>query len=167
MQKASDVVGRAIVSSETGERIGRVADLLMDAGSARVIGLVVGGGVLKSEEVLPYADVQTLGGDAVVARTAAGVLGRQQWREQGADATRSSTLKHRRVLTTTGRALGAIDDVYVDETTGAVAGFELVGSALAGLVQRRSLLPHNSGITIGADAVLVPDDVVAALEKSS
>jgi uncharacterized protein YrrD len=167
MQKASDVVGRAIVSSETGERIGRVADLLMDTGSARVVGLVVGGGVLKSEQVVPYADVQTLGGDAVVARTAAGVIGARQWREEGTEATRSSTLKHRRVLTTTGRALGAIDDVYVDEVTGDVAGFELVGSGVAGLVRRRTLLPQSSGITIGADAVLVTDEAMAAMEKPS
>ena len=166
MQKASDVVGRAIVSSETGERIGRVADLLIDAGVARVLGLVIGGGVLKSEQVLPYTDVHTLGGDAVVARTATGVLNPQQWREQGSEGTRSSTLKHRRVLTTTGRALGEIDDVYVDEATGTIEGFELVGSAFAGLVQRRSMLPQGSGITIGADAVLVPDELAAGLEKS-
>jgi uncharacterized protein YrrD len=166
MQKVSELMGRPIVSSETGERVGKVVDVLLDPHSNHVVGLVTaGGGLLSSEQVLPYADVQTLGKDAVVARSGNGVVGSKEWRQQGVDSKRSSTLKHRRVLTTSGRALGEISDVLLDGTAGTVEAFEVASPAFGGLVQRRSILPRGSGLTIGADAVLVPDEAAGALEN--
>ena len=72
-------------------------------------------------------------------------------------------MKHRRVLTTSGRAVGEIRDVLLDDA-GAVEAFDIGGSTLGGLLRRRSTLPHGEGVTIGADAVLVPDETVAAME---
>ena len=166
MQKVSELVGKPIVSAETGERIGKVADVLLDPHSHHVLGLVVGAGLFRSEHVLPYSDVQTLGKDTVVARSGTGVVGPKEWREQGIDAARSSTLKHKRVLTTSGRALGEIHDVLLDDSAGTVEAFEVTGSTLGGLMHRRSILPQASGVTIGADAVLVPDETAVALEES-
>jgi uncharacterized protein YrrD len=165
MQKASDIVGRAVVSSESGERLGSVADLLLDQASTRVLGLIVGGGLFTTEHVLPYGNVQTLGRDAVLARTHAGLLDPQQWRAQKLEAARSSTLKHRRVFTTAGRALGEIDDVYVDDETGGVRGFEVVGSGFAGLARTRTMLGRAGELTVGPDAVLVPEDLAAAASE--
>jgi len=167
MQKVSELVGKPIVSAETGERMGKVADVLLDPQSSHILGLVVGGGLLSSEQVLPYADVQTLGKDAVVARSGKGVVGPKEWRQQGLDTARSSALTHKRVLTTSGRALGEIHDVLVDESAGTVEAFVVANSALGGLVRRRSILPQGSGVTIGADAVLVPDEAAAALEEAT
>lgn len=161
MQKVSEVIGRAVVSSEGGERIGRVSDVLLDPGSRRVVGLVLAGGVFKSEHVLRYADVQTLGRDAVIARGSDGVLDAEAWRLQGVEALRASTLTHKRVLTTGGRHLGEIDEVFVDDQTGAVEAFEVRGSMLGGLRHTRSRLARGDGITIGTDAVLVPEELAA------
>jgi uncharacterized protein YrrD len=161
MQKVSDVIGRSVVSSEGGERIGRVSDVLLDPGSHRVVGLVLSGGVFKSEQVLRYADVQTLGRDAVIARGSEGVLDAEEWRRQGVEAFRSSTLTHKRVLTTGGRDLGEIDEVYLDDQSGAVEAFDVRDSTLGGLRHTRSRLTRGAGITIGADAVLVPEEIAA------
>jgi uncharacterized protein YrrD len=167
MQKLSHVVGRPVVASETGERVGHVADVLLDPGSHQIIGLVMAGGVFAAEHVLPYGDVQTLGKDAVIARAGRGLLDPGEWHRQGTAATRSSALRHRRVLTTSGRQLGEIDDVYVDETTGRVEGIEIRGSSFRGLLHTHSRLPHGDGLTIGADAVLVPDELATAGDARS
>jgi uncharacterized protein YrrD len=120
--------------------------------------------VLSSEHVLPYKDVQTLGRDAVVARSGSGVVGPKEWHQQSQEAMRTSALRHKRVLTTSGRALGQIRDVLLDEA-GGVEAFEIGGSTLASVLRRRSTLPHAQGVTIGADAVLVPDDAAAEMES--
>jgi uncharacterized protein YrrD len=163
MQKVSELVGKPIVSADTGERIGKVSDVLVDPQSQHVIGLVVASGVLSAEHVLPFTDVQTLGTDAVVARSGSGVVGRKEWHQQAIDTMRTSALQQKRVLTTSGRALGQIRDVLVDEV-GSIEGFEIAGSGFGGLLRRRSTLPQAHGVTIGADAVLVPEDTAAELE---
>lgn len=166
MQKVSELVGKAIVSSDNGERLGRVADVLLDTQSNRVLGLVIAGGAFGSEQVLPFADVQTLGADAVVARTSKGVLAAKQWRQQGIDSARSSNLNHKRVLTTGGRAIGEIRDVLLDDAAGVVEAFEVVSPGrLGGLMQRRGLLQQDGEVRIGADAVLVSEAAAAALEE--
>ncbi len=162
MQRVSELIGKPIVSAESGERIGKVTDVLLDPQTQHVVGIVVGGGVFASEHVLPYGDVQTLGRDAVIARTGAGVVGPKEWRQYTVDATRSSTLKHRRVLTTSGRALGEVHDILLNDG-GMVESFEVSGG---GLMPRRSILPSVKGLTIGSDAVLVPDETAAAMEQS-
>jgi len=160
MHKVSELIGKSIVSAATGERLGKVSDVLVDQQSHRVLGFVIGGGLMSAEHVLPHADVQAMGADAVVARSATGVVGAKEWREQGVAGARTSTLKHRRVLTTTGRSLGEVHDVLLDDGGGAVEAFEVTAPSLGGLVHKHAILPHVSGMTIGADAVLVPDESV-------
>ena len=164
MQKVSELVGKPIVSADTGERIGKVSDVLVDLQSHHVLGLVVAGGLFSSEHVLPYTDVQAMGRDAVVARSRSGVVGAKEWRQQAVETMRTSTLQHRRVLTTSGRALGEIRDVLLDDA-GGIEGFEIAGSTLGGLLRRRSRLPQAPGVTIGADAVLVSDETAAEMES--
>jgi uncharacterized protein YrrD len=164
MPKVSGLVGKSIVSADTGERIGTVSDVLLDPQALRVLGLVVAGGVLRSEQVLPYTDVQTLGTDVVLARSGSGVVDRKEWHQQAIETIRTSTLQHMHVLTTSGRALGKIRDVVLDDA-GGVEAFEIAGSRLAGLLPTRSTLPQADGVTIGADAVLVSDETAAEMES--
>jgi uncharacterized protein YrrD len=160
MQKVSELINKPVVSAETGVRIGKVSDVLLDPQARQVIGLVIAGGVFSSEQVLPYSDVQTLGKDAVVARSGTGVVGRKAWRRQAVSTTRATALNRRRVLTTGGRALGEIDDLRIDDA-GTVEAFEVTNSKLGGLRHKRSIVPHTSGVTIGDDAVLVPDEAAS------
>ena len=165
MQKVSELVGKSIVSAESGEQLGKVADMLLDQQSQRVLAIVIEGGLFSSEHVLPLSDVQTLGKDAVVARSGTGVVGAKDWRQRTIEVVRTSRLKHKPVLTTSGRALGEIHDVLLDET-GIVEGFEITGSRLGRVLGRHSLLPRANAVTVGADAVIVSDESAAAIDPS-
>jgi uncharacterized protein YrrD len=79
-QRAKDLIGKSIVTSDTGERLGKVADLLLDEGGDRVVGLVVHHGWLKGEAVLPASAVQTLGRDAVVSRSGGELIPGREWK---------------------------------------------------------------------------------------
>jgi uncharacterized protein YrrD len=165
MHRVSDLVGKPIVSAANGERVGRVADVLLDRESCRTVGLVLAGGLMSSEHVLPYSDVQVVGKDAIVARSGEGLMGPKQWRAQGVDTARSSSLRNKRVMTSTGRQLGAVNDVYLDEATGAVEALEVSGSRMGGLMQRKSVLPQSAALTIGPDAIVVSEDTALDFER--
>jgi uncharacterized protein YrrD len=156
VHRISEVVGLPIVSGENGERIGKVADVLMDPDSKQLVGLVVAGGLLASEQVLPFSDVQTLGKDAVVARTASGLVNPKEWAGRAIATRRTSTLMKKPVITDAGRELGEVRDVVVDESNGAVDGLDIAGRRFAAVVPRRAATPGNE-MVVGPDALIVPE----------
>jgi len=80
-KRATDVIGRPVVSADTGRKLGRVSDLLLDDAGREIVGLVVKHGALRGEDVLPASAVNSLGPDAVVSRTDALIDGRE-WRDR-------------------------------------------------------------------------------------
>lgn len=82
MQRLSELMGKPIVSADTGEKLGTVADVLLDDGGNRVEGVVVKSGWMGKERVLPYANVQTLGRDAVVVRSGRELMEPREWRDR-------------------------------------------------------------------------------------
>jgi uncharacterized protein YrrD len=87
-QRATDLLGKSVVSSDTGEKLGTVSDLLLDDRGDRVLGLVVKHGFMKTEDVLPAAAVQTLGRDAVVSRSSSALISGREWRARHAEPER-------------------------------------------------------------------------------
>ena len=163
-RRVSEYVGKPIVSADTGEKVGTAADVLVDADAGRIVGVIVGGGLLTSEQVLPYADVQVMGGDAIIAKSRQRILGVREWRETGSDAARAITYKNKRVITTGGRELGAVKDVYVNENTGIVEAYDIAGPVFTRLLQRRSVLSQSADVTVGPDALIVSEDAAREFE---
>jgi uncharacterized protein YrrD len=155
--RVKDMIGKSVVSAESGDRLGSIEDALFDEHELRLVGLVIGRGMLGGEHVLPYSDVQTVGGDTVLARTQRGLLAPREWHRSGAGATRSSGLRGRPIVTAGGRRLGEVSDLLVEETTGACTALEMSSSALGGLRSRRSILNPDGGMRVGPNAVVVPD----------
>lgn len=165
MRRVSEYVGKPIVSADTGEKVGTVADVLVDTDAGRIVGVIVGGGLLTSEQVLPYADVQVMGGDAVIAKSRQRIVGAREWRDAGSDAARAKTYRNRRVITTGGRELGAVRDVYVNENTGLIEAYDVAAPGFTRLVQRRSVLPQSADVTVGPDALVVSEDAAREFEE--
>lgn len=78
--RVKDVLGKPVISADTGEKLGTVADLLLDDASHGLVGVVVTHGMLKHEQVLPASSVHSFGSDAVVSRSAE-LIGAKEWRE--------------------------------------------------------------------------------------
>jgi uncharacterized protein YrrD len=80
-RRASNLIGKPVVSAATGERLGTVADLLLDDAGTALVGVVLRHGWLRAEEVLPASSLQTLGPDAIVSRSSE-LIKAKDWREQ-------------------------------------------------------------------------------------
>ena len=78
-QRATELIGKGVVSADTGERLGTVSDILLDESEHRLVGLVVRRGLMKSEHVLPSAAVQTDGRDTVVSRSGHDLMTAKDW----------------------------------------------------------------------------------------
>ena len=80
-KRATDLIGKPIVSAHGGKKLGTVADLLLDDGGGEILGLVVRHGMFKSEDVLPAGAVQSVGPDAIVSRSD-DLIGRVEWQQR-------------------------------------------------------------------------------------
>lgn len=78
--RATHLIGKPVISAEGGEKLGSVADLLVDDVTHNVVGVVVAHGLLKHEEVLPADAIQSYGRDAVISRSSA-LITAQEWRD--------------------------------------------------------------------------------------
>jgi uncharacterized protein YrrD len=153
-----------VVSADRGEKLGNVADLLLDQAGEHAIGLVVGSGWLGGEAVLPIGDIGAVGRDAVVARARENLIDAAAWRQRHVTTMRASTLRNKRVMTVTGRELGTVADVHVDEKSGDVQGIEIAGRSL---LARRSVIPRSDGVRMGRDAVVLSQDAASQWEAKS
>ena len=75
LKRATELIGRAIVSGTRGRRLGKVSDLLLDEERNRIVGLVVRSGWRQQERVLPYSAVQAFERNAVIARSEDALIG--------------------------------------------------------------------------------------------
>ena len=89
-KRATDVIGRPVVSAESGKKLGTVGDLLLDDSGHHLLGLVVRHGGFRGEDVLPVDSVQSLGADAIVSRSDTLVRARE-WRDRESGAKLSGT----------------------------------------------------------------------------
>lgn len=163
MQRSRDLIGKAVVSADRGEKVGTVSDVLVQPDAGRIAGLVVHTGLMRSEVVLPFGEIQVLGQDAVVAKSRDATVRPSEWAGRAIDARRSTRLRHRRVITRSGREVGEISDVYVDEISGALDGYEVETPGFAGLIHHHARLPYSHDLAVGDDAMVVPDDVAETL----
>jgi len=137
-----DAMGRAVVARDTAETVGQVHGAVVDAASHRIVALQVGKG--HKGRLADWTAITGVGPDAVVIEGEASlraVSGEREERILKGDVA----LLGGRVLTDKGDALGALDDVEFDETTG----------ELLALICGETSVPATRLRSVGGYAVVV------------
>src|ERR1044071_5239011 len=114
--KASELVGRPIVSVGGGVKIGEVSDLTLDATKIQVSAVVLKGH--DGISVVPFPSVRHVGPDAVTIDDTRIV--QAQAHDGGSSERRVSTLTGLSVLNEQGVVIGSVDDLEIDEESGRV-----------------------------------------------
>jgi sporulation protein YlmC with PRC-barrel domain len=173
MIRATDLRGRAVVDIDAAEKLGNIDKVILDPDTRRVAGFVLsrGSSFLNkgSDVVLPAGAVHAVGPDAVTVRQATAI---------GTDVSafdtlpRVSDLVRRKVVSETGRLLGHVADVLVDEADGRIIGYaltepgagtweDLLGSGPKSR-QPTLLLKAEAHLRAGRDLIVAPDDAVTS-----
>ncbi len=167
MIKGKEIIGRNIVALSTGEKVETVHDVVFDHQANRVLALLVEeGGWFRSAKAIPFERIRSIGEHAVMIGSPEDVTTSRD-DARLADALESkTTLIGMTLLTTDGQNLGRIADVYFDEHSGAVVGYEATGGLFADMSSGRAFVPAPSDVQIGADAAIVPLAVAAAMKEN-
>jgi uncharacterized protein YrrD len=165
MRKGKSVIGKLVLSLDEGLKLEKVTDVVVDAEGKRVVALVVNeGGFMSSSKVVPTAEVQSFGKDAVVVRSAGSVVSVADHADLRALVDRDEKVVGKKVFTITGEDEGSIGDIYFDEDTGDVVGYEVSSGALGDAAKGTSYLATDDIARVGTDIVYVRPETAQVLE---
>jgi sporulation protein YlmC with PRC-barrel domain len=171
MLRGNALRGRAVIDLDAAERIGELAELVLDPSSQRVAGLVVSHrqamvGAAR-QLVLPASAVHAVGPDAITIRRAA-ESALDLWQFSG--LPRLSQITGRKVVSYSGKLLGSIDDVLIDGDDGRIIGYALGDARPLQHLERwlrgesRPARPDyvraDADLRVGPEMVMVPDDAL-------
>lgn len=126
--KFSDARGRQVVSTSTGDTVGKVSEFVVDPTSRSVVAVQLR--KADNGDTLRWSDITAFGQDAVT------VSGNDQIVAAGEDVLeltgKSHVLIGKRVLSDAGDELGQVKDVEFDASSGEVTGILLGSSEVAG-----------------------------------
>ena len=166
MRKGSDIVGKPIVAYATGEKIGRVRDLIFDQERNCLVALLVQErGFMSDARVLPLAAIQSIGLDAAIVNHADQIISAKADVQVAAILDRNNIISGTQIMTVAGQDLGKMVDLYFDETTGAIEGYEVSGGIFADAYSGRSFVPAVQTLKIGKNYAFVPTMVADLMEE--
>ena len=166
MRKGKSVIGKELLSLEDGARLEKVSDLVVDPAGQRLVALVIDeGGLMSSARVVPTEEISSFGRDAVVINGRESVVGISHNDELRALMDHDDKILGKRVYTVEGDEQGSIADIYFDETTGGVLGYEVSGGFLANASKGTSYLAIDDVSQIGSDVIYVQPEVATVLDE--
>ncbi len=166
MRKGTDLIGKPIVTFNTGEVAGRVKDLVFDQDRNVLMALLIEEKkFLSSAKVLPISSVQSIGADAVITATRDNVVSVSSLPDIDAVLERNNILRGTHIMTVDGRDLGRMIDLYFDEKTGLIEGYEVSGGLFADAYSGRSFVPAVETLKIGHHFAFVPSIVASLMEE--
>jgi uncharacterized protein YrrD len=166
MQKGTDTISLPVIAFDTGERFEKIRDVIFGQHENRVLGFLVDeGGWFNEAKVVPFQNVQAIGPDGVIVPSKESVVIANTEPAIKGVLEHKNLLKGTKIMTTDGRDLGTMADVYFDEQTGAVEGYEASGGLFGDAATGRSFVPAPQTLKIGQDVAFVPPETADMMEE--
>jgi uncharacterized protein YrrD len=166
MRKGSDILGKTVVAYDSGRWVSQVKDLIFDQDSNQLLGLLVReSGWFSDAEVIPFQGIQAIGSDTIIVPAESAIIRASQLPEVKRILERNNILKGTHIMTTDGRDLGKMIDLYFDEQTGVIEGYEVSGGLFADAYSGRSYVPVPHTLRIGENVAFVPSEVADLMEE--
>jgi uncharacterized protein YrrD len=157
---AGDIIGLPVVTLDSGVTIAHVKDMIVDPSRRQVLALVVQEKAFaKPARAIPFGRIAANGVDAVLVPNVKVSLEIDRdpvlrsldnaYKVQGAN-----------VMTDTGRKVGTVADMLIDDHTGEIKTYEL----LVGPDDERHSLPADGIVSLGRDVLYVTVAAVDALD---
>jgi uncharacterized protein YrrD len=154
------LIGLPVVTLDAGVRLGTIRGVEIHASDARIQYLRVNRPERRDDGVLAWSQLHSVGSDAVTVAAAASIA------DELPAAERDGLTPHlsdRLVLTENGTRLGHVDDYELDPVTGQIETFFVAPQGVLNrLTGRGCEFARSALVTIGADAIIVSDQILSA-----
>ncbi|GIV98565.1 MAG: hypothetical protein KatS3mg057_3222 [Herpetosiphonaceae bacterium] len=151
MRKATDLIGRRVITQTTGEIIATIRDLVFDPQGRNVVAaLVDGGGLFGEQRAVLWSSVIGIG-DMIVVRGEQPIVSIKEQPDLDELVSQGISVVGAPVVSESGQRLGIVSDVLIS-AAGEVIGFEIGMGWLS--FSKNKFLPASQVTTIGRDAII-------------
>ncbi|HEX9987416.1 MAG TPA: PRC-barrel domain-containing protein [Chloroflexia bacterium] len=165
MRKGKNVIGKDVISYMDGVKLHSVKDLVIGMDNETVVALLVEeGGLLSSAKVVPMENVASFGKDAVVIADSGAAIPADNYPAVQQILDLDDKLIGKKVFTEGGDEQGSISDLYFEESSGRILGFEVSGGLIKNVQKGTSYLDIDDIVNVGPDVVLIKSEAVYALD---
>ena len=166
MRKGTEMIGKAVIAFDTGEKFETVLDLIFDQNTNRLLGFLVDeAGWFSSSNVIPLQSVQSIGPDAIIVASKSVEVPASEIQSIDKVLKHNNIMKGTKIVSTDGRDLGKMIDLYFDENTGDIEGYEVSGGLFADAYTGRSFVPAPETLKIGKDVAFVPSETADMMQE--
>ncbi|OEF98918.1 hypothetical protein BHF71_03050 [Vulcanibacillus modesticaldus] len=159
MKKIQDVLGLPVLDTSTGKKLGVVKDVYFNQ-RGELVGLAVESpGIFTKRSYLSFDKVGAIGDDAVTIGTERFLTSFNQ-NSYYSFSTGKKAYKEYPIVTTNGKELGHISDVYFQEELGKILGYEISDGFLSDVTEGRRTIQIPKKMVFGEDAIIVPSDEI-------
>ncbi len=170
MRKGKSIIGLNVLTQADGQNLGAVKDLVFDHETNALLALLLSGkdlfGLIDAK-IIPFNQVLTIGPNAVMVPSSESVINAHDDARVANIMDRDTKLSGTRITTTDGQDLGTFADLYVDEETGHILGYEVSTGFLADTMSGKRYMVAPDHMTIGRDVALVDPTVATDLETQA
>lgn len=160
MQKITELLGLPVIDLSTGKQIGKVQDVVIDVLNYRMMGvLLCHAGWFHSGRGIMLEDMKSIGSDSITIADEM-VIFKQENLAAEQQTLLNEGIIGKHLVTTGGKTLGTLSDIYVDTKTGLLTGYELSDSVIRDLLEGRRTMPLPAVQKIGEETVVVGDSVI-------
>lgn len=155
MLLGKDATGNPVISVNSGQTIGKVRDLFLNAEARKVTGIYLGteGLFSRTSHVIHAEDVVVIGPDALLVKNA-DVIHEADETDEGQQWLRRDELQGRHVDTPGGTKVGRVGDIIINNT-GEVVGYSLDRVYVAGpIAENGAVAQHTVEDTGQADGIM-------------
>lgn len=169
MRKGHTITGLNVIGRD-GAELGKVIDLIFDHEADQCVGLLLREkelfGII-SPQIVPWDDIVSIGKDAVMVKGADSVIQPSHHPHIQHVMARDTHLSGSVIYSEDGTNLGTFGDVYLDEVTGRVQGYEVSGGFVADTMSGKRYMSVPIDRTIGDHVVIVPNDAAQAIHDQA
>jgi len=170
MRKGKSIIGLKVLSQGDGADLGNVKDLIFDHETDELLALLISDkelfGLIDAQ-IVPWSQVRTVGADAIIVPSSESKIRAHDDARVADIMDRQTALSGTRIFSTEGQDLGTLADMYVDEETGRVIGYEISTGFISDTMSGKRYLPAHGDLNIGEDVALVPPEAAVELEAQA
>ncbi|MCL1918261.1 MAG: PRC-barrel domain-containing protein [Peptococcaceae bacterium] len=150
------ILSLPIFSLQEGRRVGHVRSLIVNAKTQSIAALVVDPqGFFQDQRIIPFNRIASIGEDAITVSTSSQAEKTANLPNIIDLIKEKISIVGLRAVTDKGKALGLIDEYFVDPETGSIVELEVSSGRIEGFFSGRVRIHIENIITLGKDAVVI------------
>ena len=167
MRKGKSIIGLNIISQNDATELGRVRDLIFDHDTDELLALLVSErdlfGLIEAQ-IVPWSEVRAIGPNAVMVPSTESKIKAGDFPRVHDVMNRETALSGTRIVTDDGQEIGTLADMYIDDETGKIVGYEVSGGFFADTLSGKRFMDAIPAMPIGHGVAVVPSEVATQFE---